>query len=151
MAMVVTLDGIVGVTVDSAVVTVGMGMAVDMVMRMGMDQIAVRMRMGMAVAVFVGMLQGYGVLDHQYRGYDHDPESNIELDPRAFLQAYHRLRRNYYAEEFWRKGHSLSYAANDVVLIVLWLLAAMENITYISVIICFAVFLVNDLYGFISW
>lgn len=45
----------------------------------------------------------------------------------------------------------LSYAANDVVLIVLWLLAAMENITYISVIICFAVFLVNDLYGFISW
>jgi len=37
------------------------------------------------------------------------------------------------------------------VLILLWILAAMENITYISVIICFVMFLVNDLYGFISW
>ena len=46
---------------------------------------------------------------------------------------------------------ALAYAANDIVLIVLWTLAAVENISYISVIICFVVFLVNDLYGFISW
>lgn len=46
---------------------------------------------------------------------------------------------------------ALAYAANDVVLIVLWALAAAENVTYISVIICFVVFLVNDLYGFASW
>lgn len=46
---------------------------------------------------------------------------------------------------------ALAYAANDIVLIVLWALAAAENITYISVIICFVMFLVNDLYGFISW
>ena len=46
---------------------------------------------------------------------------------------------------------ALAYAANDVVLIVLWALAAAENVTYISVIICFVVFLVNDLHGFVSW
>ena len=46
---------------------------------------------------------------------------------------------------------ALAYAANDVVLIVLWTLAAAEDISYLSVIICFVMFLVNDLYGFISW
>ena len=30
-------------------------------------------------------------------------------------------------------------------------LAAVENISYLSVIICFVMFLVNDLYGFVSW
>ena len=46
---------------------------------------------------------------------------------------------------------ALAYAANDIVLIVLWVLAAVTDITCSSVIICFVVFLVNDLYGFISW
>lgn len=45
----------------------------------------------------------------------------------------------------------LAYAANDVVLIVLWSLAAAEDISYLSVLICFVMFLVNDLYGFFSW
>ena len=46
---------------------------------------------------------------------------------------------------------ALAYAMNDVVLIVLWALAAMEDIRYLSVLICFAMFLMNDLYGFVSW
>ncbi|MCI8709700.1 MAG: nicotinamide mononucleotide transporter [Dorea sp.] len=46
---------------------------------------------------------------------------------------------------------ALGYAANDVVLIVLWVLAACADISYISVVICFGVFLVNDIYGFVSW
>ena len=46
---------------------------------------------------------------------------------------------------------ALAYAANDVVLIVLWVLAALEDATYLSVTICFMMFLVNDLYGFVSW
>ena len=45
----------------------------------------------------------------------------------------------------------MAYAANDVVLIVLWTLAAVEDISYLSVIICFVMFLVNALYGFVSW
>lgn len=44
-----------------------------------------------------------------------------------------------------------AYAMNDIVLIVLWTLAALTDIRYISVIVCFSAFLVNDLYGFVSW
>lgn len=46
---------------------------------------------------------------------------------------------------------ALAYAANDVVLIVLWAMAAAENATYFSVLVCFVMFLVNDLYGFLNW
>lgn len=52
------------------------------------------------------------------------------------------LRSPYYA---------LAYAANDIVLIVLWILAALTDISYLAMIICFVMFLVNDLYGFINW
>ncbi len=47
--------------------------------------------------------------------------------------------------------YAVAYAANDIVLIVLWMLASLENISYISVLVCFCVFLVNDIYGFINW
>ena len=49
------------------------------------------------------------------------------------------------------KYFTLAYALNDVVLITLWSLAAIRDISYLSVIICFATFLANDIYGFISW
>lgn len=52
------------------------------------------------------------------------------------------LRSEYYA---------LGYAANDLVLIVLWVMATMENISYFPMIICFIMFLANDLYGFWNW
>ena len=61
----------------------------------------------------------------------------------SFLAAYLTFRRSPY--------FALAYASNDVVLIVLWVLASLKDISYISVVICFIVFLVNDLYGFISW
>ena len=61
----------------------------------------------------------------------------------SFIAVYLTFRRSPY--------FALAYAANDVVLIVLWILAAKENISYLSVIICFVMFLVNDLYGFASW
>lgn len=52
------------------------------------------------------------------------------------------LRSSYYA---------LFYAMNDIVLIVLWILATIENISYLPMVLCFFCFLVNDLYGFINW
>ena len=61
----------------------------------------------------------------------------------SFLAAYLTFRRSPY--------YALAYASNDVVLIVLWVLASFKDVSYISVVICFVVFLVNDLYGFISW
>lgn len=46
---------------------------------------------------------------------------------------------------------ALAYAANDLILIVLWGLAALTDISYLSVLICFAMFFLNDIYGFINW
>ena len=46
---------------------------------------------------------------------------------------------------------ALCYALNDIVLIVLWTFATMTNIEYLSVVICFSVFFVNDIYTFLNW
>lgn len=61
----------------------------------------------------------------------------------SFLAVYLTFRRSPY--------YAVGYAANDVILIVLWVMATMEEITYVSVVVCFAAFLVNDIYGFINW
>ena len=61
----------------------------------------------------------------------------------SFLAVYLTFRRSAY--------FALAYAMNDIVLIVLWILAALSDISYLSVIICFVAFLVNDIYGFINW
>ena len=47
--------------------------------------------------------------------------------------------------------YALAYALNDIVLIVLWSMASSLNTSYLSVIICFVMFLANDIYGFINW
>lgn len=47
--------------------------------------------------------------------------------------------------------YALAYAANDIVLIVLWTMAAFSDQSYTSVVICFVTFLLNDMYGFVSW
>ncbi len=46
---------------------------------------------------------------------------------------------------------ALAYASNDIVLIILWVMASLYDIRYISVVVCFVAFLVNDIYGYISW
>lgn len=46
---------------------------------------------------------------------------------------------------------ALAYAANDVVLVVLWTLASMTDISYVSMVTCFGIFLVNDVYTFFNW
>lgn len=46
---------------------------------------------------------------------------------------------------------ALAYAVNDIVLIVMWTLATFSDIYYLSVVICFAMFFVNDSYSFINW
>lgn len=52
------------------------------------------------------------------------------------------LRSSYYA--VW-------YAANDVVLIILWVLASLKDPAYIPVVVNFSIFFMNDMYGFVSW
>ena len=52
------------------------------------------------------------------------------------------LRSPYYA---------LAYAMNDLVLIVLWVIAAFADISSVPMVACFVTFFANDLYGFINW
>ena len=47
--------------------------------------------------------------------------------------------------------YACAYAANDVVLIVLWILALPTDPAALPMVICFAAFLANDIYGFINW
>ncbi len=61
----------------------------------------------------------------------------------SFAAVYLTSRRSPY--------FALVYALNDIVLIVLWTLASFTDISYLSVIICFIMFLANDLYSFTNW
>ena len=47
--------------------------------------------------------------------------------------------------------YAIGYAANDLVLIVLWIIATIESISYLPMVICFIMFFANDIYGFVSW
>lgn len=61
----------------------------------------------------------------------------------SFLAVYLTFRRSAF--------YAIGYAANDVVLIILWILATLSDISYLSVVICFVMFLANDIYGYINW
>ncbi len=61
----------------------------------------------------------------------------------SFLASYLTFRRS--------PLYALAYAANDIVLIALWILATLENPAYLSMIFCFFMFLANDIYGYINW
>ena len=61
----------------------------------------------------------------------------------SFVAVYLTFRRSPY--------FALAYAANDIILIILWILASIYDAKYVSVVVCFTAFLVNDIYGFISW
>ena len=68
--------------------------------------------------------------------------STISVTTSFLASALTLLRSSYYA---------LGYASNDVVLIVLWILASFKNPVYLLVAFNFMIFFINDLYGFISW
>ena len=61
----------------------------------------------------------------------------------SFIAVYLTFRRSPY--------FALAYAANDIVLIILWILASATDTSYLSVVICFLMFLINDFYGFYNW
>ena len=68
--------------------------------------------------------------------------STISITTSFLAASLTMLRTSYYA---------LGYALNDIVLIILWLFASIENPVYISVVVNFAIFFLNDMYGFVSW
>lgn len=61
----------------------------------------------------------------------------------SFVASYLTARRS--------RFYAMGYAANDVVLVVMWILQTIEDITYLPMVVCFVAFLVLDTYGFINW
>lgn len=61
----------------------------------------------------------------------------------SFLASYLTYKRSPF--------YAVAYMANDLVLIVLWILATKIDKSYFPMITCFIVFFVNDLYGFYNW
>lgn len=60
----------------------------------------------------------------------------------SFAAVYFTARRS--------PDYAIAYAMNDVVLIVLWTMASLKALSYVSVVACFVAFLVNDIYGYIN-
>ena len=61
----------------------------------------------------------------------------------SFLAVYLTFRRSSF--------FAVAYTANDMILILLWSLASATDIRYLSVVVCFIAFFVNDIYGFLNW
>ena len=70
------------------------------------------------------------------------PISTISVTTSFLASGLTFLRSPYYA---------LAYAANDVVLIIMWIMASMVDISYLPMILCFVMFFANDIYGFVNW
>lgn len=61
----------------------------------------------------------------------------------SFVAVYLTYKRSPY--------FALAYSLNDLVLIILWILAGIKDIRYFNMVICFIIFFINDIYGFVSW
>ncbi len=68
--------------------------------------------------------------------------STVSVATSFFAASLTALRSPYYA---------IAYTANDLVLIVLWIAATIQDIAYLPMIFCFVMFMANDLYGFWHW
>ncbi|MCR5605869.1 MAG: nicotinamide riboside transporter PnuC [Treponema sp.] len=68
--------------------------------------------------------------------------STFSVTTSFFAALFSIMRLPYYA---------IAYSANDIVLIIMWIMASKENPGYIPMIFCFVIFLANDIYGYLNW
>ena len=68
--------------------------------------------------------------------------STISISTSFIAACLTMMRSSYYA---------IGYATNDIVLIILWGLASIQEPVYIPILINFIIFFINDIYGFVSW
>ena len=61
----------------------------------------------------------------------------------SFVAAILSLKRS--------RFYAIAYALNDIVLIILWTLATLDDLSYLAIVICFVSFFINDVYAFINW
>ena len=115
-----------------------LGMTLPMAIKV--NQITIKETVFMCLLTAVVTVAFYYILDY-FKTANIVP-STVSVAT-SFAAAYLTFRRSPY--------YALVYGMNDVVLIVLWILAATEETRYISVVVCFVAFWVNDLHGYISW
>ena len=100
-----------------------------------------------ALDVFIGAVLAVSVTVAFYFILEYFNTANLIVSTlsvaTSFFAAYFLFRRSPY--------FALAYAVNDIVLIILWAFACTQDLSYVSVIICFATFLINDTYSFINW
>lgn len=87
-----------------------------------------------ATAVFYFILKGMGNAALAI--------STLSITTSFLASALTALRSPYYA---------LAYAANDLVLIVLWVIASLTDASNVPMAACFVMFFLNDMYGFVNW
>ncbi len=68
--------------------------------------------------------------------------STVSIFTSFFAASLSFLRSPYYA---------LAYVSNDIVLIVLWIYASISEPQYYTMVACFLIFIINDIYGYLSW
>ena len=68
--------------------------------------------------------------------------STVSVATSFFAASLTAMRSPYYA---------IAYTGNDIVLIVLWITAMIQDVAYLPMIFCFVMFMANDLYGFWHW
>jgi hypothetical protein len=68
--------------------------------------------------------------------------STLSIATSFFAASLTYMRSPYYA---------VFYSANDLVLIIMWVIASREDKGCIPMIFCFVMFLANDMYGFVNW
>ena len=73
--------------------------------------------------------------------------ANLEVSTLSVTTSFFAASLTFLRSPFY----GLAYGANDLVLIVLWTLAALENPSEWTMVVCFVIFFLNDLYGFFNW
>jgi len=68
--------------------------------------------------------------------------STVSIFTSFMASALMFMRSHYYA---------VAYCSNDVVLIIMWVMATVENLQYMPMVLCFLIFFINDIYGYLNW
>lgn len=104
------------------------------------NQISKKEHIFMWIITVIVTVSFYFILDHFHTA--NIVPSTLSVTT-SFVAVYLTFRRS--------PLYAIGYAANDIILILLWTLASVEDISYVSVVVCFIAFLANDIYGYMSW
>jgi nicotinamide mononucleotide transporter PnuC len=104
------------------------------------DTLSRRKLIILAICTFIVTIAFYFIL--KFFGTSSLLISTISVATSFFASALMLFRSPFYA---------LAYAGNDIILIVLWVIAALSDISCLPMVVCFSVFLLNDLYSLYNW